>query len=109
MSTQREVRLLAQVVEQLHDLRLHGDVERGGRLVGDQHLGVVGDRHRDHHPLAHAAGQLVRVGVDAAIGLRDGHLLEQLDRLACAALLGELGLVRLHDQRHLLPDGAAPG
>ena len=27
----------AQVAQQRHDLRLHGDVERGGGLVGDQH------------------------------------------------------------------------
>ena len=52
---------LLQVADQLEDLRLHGDVERRGRLVGDEHLGAAGERHRDHHPLAHAAGQLVRV------------------------------------------------
>jgi hypothetical protein len=28
-----------QLAQQLRDLRLHGDVERGGRLVGDQQLG----------------------------------------------------------------------
>jgi hypothetical protein len=46
--------------QRLHDLRLHGDVERGGRLVGDDHVRVVGHRDGDDHPLAHAAGQLVR-------------------------------------------------
>ncbi len=30
------------VLEQLQDLRLHRDVERGGRLVGDQQVGLVG-------------------------------------------------------------------
>ena len=43
------------------DLRLHGDVERGGRLVGDQQVGLVGERHRDHHALALPAGQLMRI------------------------------------------------
>ena len=43
------------------DLRLHGDVERGGRLVGDQQVGLVGERHRDHHALALAAGELMRI------------------------------------------------
>ena len=47
------------------DLRLDGDVERRGRLVGDQQLGVAGQRHRDHHALAHAAGELVRIFVAA--------------------------------------------
>ena len=47
--------LLLDVAHQVEDLGLHGDVERGGRLVGDQHLRAAGDRHGDHHPLAHAA------------------------------------------------------
>ena len=47
--------------KQLEDLRLHGDVERGGRLVGDQEIGLVGQRHGDHDALALAAGQLMRI------------------------------------------------
>ncbi len=42
--------------EQRQNLRLHGDIERGGRLVGNQQVGLVGKRHRDHHALALAAG-----------------------------------------------------
>ena len=63
----RRVELALQALDQLEDLRLDGDVERGRRLVGDQQLGVVGQRHRDHHALAHAARELVRVGVDARL------------------------------------------
>jgi hypothetical protein len=40
----------------ISDLRLDGDVERGGRLVGDQHFRIAGERHGDHGALAHAAG-----------------------------------------------------
>ena len=32
--------------QQLEDLRLDGDVERGGRLVGDQQVRLAGERHR---------------------------------------------------------------
>src|SRR3546814_17068634 len=46
-------------------LRLNGDIERGGRLVRQQQLRPAGQRHGDHHPLAHAAGELVRVVVQA--------------------------------------------
>ena len=46
---------------QLEDLRLHGDVERGRRLVGDQQLRPAEQRHGDHHALAHAAGEFVRI------------------------------------------------
>ena len=50
-----------ELLQQLQDLRLHRDVERGGRLVGDQEIGLVGERQRDHDALALAARELVRV------------------------------------------------
>ena len=49
------------VLEQLQDLRLHRHVERGGRLVGDQQVRLVRQRHGDHHALALAAGELMRI------------------------------------------------
>ena len=58
---------VAELDEQLHDLRLRRDVQRGGGLVGDQQLRIPGQRDRDHHPLAHAAGELVRVLVETAL------------------------------------------
>ena len=61
----RHPELALQAFEQREDLRLHGHVERRRRLVGDQQLRLVGERHRDHRALAHAAGELVRVLVDA--------------------------------------------
>ena len=65
---------LLQPLHQVEDLRLGRHVERGRRLVGDQELGVVDQRHRDHHALAHAARELVRVVVDALLGARDPDL-----------------------------------
>ena len=65
--------------KQIEDLRLNGDVERGGRLVGDHKLGPAGQRHGDHHALAHAAGELVRVVIDAACGIGDLNQLQHLD------------------------------
>ena len=72
---------LLQVDEQLQDLRLDGDVERGGRLVGDQQLRPAGQRHRDHDALAHAAGELVRIFQRAPLRLGDPHQAQHLDRL----------------------------
>ena len=66
--------------EQVEDLRLHRDVERGGRLVGDQQLGLAGERDGDRHPLAHAAGKLVRILAQPLLGRRDADLGQQLDR-----------------------------
>ncbi len=41
-----------EVSQQIKDLGLDGDIQRGGGLVGDQQFRPVGQRHRDHHPLA---------------------------------------------------------
>ena len=64
---------LLEFQHQLEDLRLDGDVERGGGLVGDQQLRIAGQRHGDHHPLAHAAGELVRIVAHPARGVGDAH------------------------------------
>jgi hypothetical protein len=45
--------------QQVEDLRLDGDVERRGGLVGDQQVRVADQRHGDHDALAQAAGELV--------------------------------------------------
>ena len=66
-------------LEHLEDLRLDGDVEGRGRLVGDDDVGVVGDGHGDHHPLAHAAGELVREPPGSLLGVGDADEFEQLD------------------------------
>ena len=51
-----------QPVDERQHAGLHGDVERGGRLVADQHGRVAGQCHGQHDPLALAARELVRVG-----------------------------------------------
>jgi hypothetical protein len=63
---QRHAEPILQLAHQLQDLRLDRHVERGGRLVGDQDVGLVGDRHRDHDALALPARELVRVGAEPA-------------------------------------------
>ena len=70
-------------LQQAEHLRLHRDIERRGRLVGDQHRGLAGDRHGDHHALAHAARQLMRIIVEPARRVGHADLLQQLQR-ACA-------------------------
>ena len=72
--------LAAQPLQQLDDLRLDRDVERGRRLVGDDEPRLRRERERDHDALAHAAGELVRIVVDAARRRRNADLLQQLDR-----------------------------
>ena len=45
----------------LQDLGLDRHVQGRGGLVGDQHAGIARQRQGDHHALAHAARELVRV------------------------------------------------
>ena len=66
-------------LDHVEHLRLDRDVERGRRLIGDQHVGIVGDHHRDHRPLPHTARVLVRVLVVALRGVRNADELEQRD------------------------------
>ena len=60
---------MPQVVEQLKNLGLHGDIDRRRRLVTEQHGRLGGERHGDQHALAHPARQLVRIGLRPALGL----------------------------------------
>ena len=73
----RHAGFAAQPLQQLQDLRLHGGVERRGRLVGDQQVGLAQQRDRDHHALAHAARELVRVALEAAARRGQPDLIEQ--------------------------------
>ena len=70
-----------QLAHQVEDLGLDGHVERRGRLVGDEHLGIARQRHGDHDALAHAARELVRIGVRAPLGLGNVDALQHLDGL----------------------------
>ena len=85
---------LLQLAHQVEDLRLDGDVERRGRLVGDQHLGIARQRHGDHHALAHAARELVRIGVRAPLGLGDADAAQHLDRAVPGVALARQALVQ---------------
>src|SRR5262249_17547381 len=75
----RGAQLAVQLAQELDDLRLDGHVERGGRLVGDQEAGLVGEAHRDHQALAHAAAEVMREVLDALAGGGDADLAEHRD------------------------------
>ncbi len=40
-----------QLLEQFEDLQLYRHIQRGGRFIGNQQLGFVGQGHGDHHAL----------------------------------------------------------
>ena len=75
-----ETALVGEVADKLEDLRLDGHVERGRRLVGNQQLRVAGQGRRDDDALALAAGELVRIGREPALGLGDPDGRQELER-----------------------------
>jgi serine kinase of HPr protein (carbohydrate metabolism regulator) len=95
---QRDTEPVGQALHQFQDLRLDRHVERGGRLVGDDQLRVAGQCDRDHDALAHAARQLVRVLLEAALGIGNADQAQEFDgtalrrgRVGAAMLLDRLG------------------
>ena len=63
MKTSVSPSLARRSCEQVEDLRLDRDVERGDGLVGDDELRLQRERAGDPDALALAAGELVRVAV----------------------------------------------
>ena len=93
-----------EVAQEVEDLRLDRDVERRRRLVGDEELRLAGERHRDHHALAHAARELVRVVPQPVGRARDSDLIEKLDRASRRRLAVEVEVL-LDRLPQLRPDG----
>jgi len=85
--------LLAQVAEEGEDLRLHGDVERGGGLVGDEQVGLVHDGHGDQDALALAARELMRIIADALFGVGQRDLVHGFEDTGAKLGAGDAGMV----------------
>ena len=97
----RRAQIALQIAQQVQHLALHGHVQRRGGFVGNQHFGPQGQGHGDHHPLAHAARQLMRILVQPSFGLRQADLTQRLQRAGprLAARDSLMGADRL-DQLH---------
>ncbi len=64
--------------ELFQDLPLGDHVQCGGGLVQDDDVRFQGQRHGDHHPLPHAAGQLMGIAGQPVGG--DSHHVQQFGR-----------------------------
>ena len=65
------MRLLVQPPQPHAQLLAHGRVERAERLVEQQHARLDGERARERHALALAAGELRRIAVGEAVELHE--------------------------------------
>ncbi len=91
---------VADLAQEVQHLGLDRDVERGGRLVGDQQLRLERETHGDHRPLLHAARELVRILAGALLRLAQMDVREQLHRARprrrpCAPTVDHVGLADL--------------
>ena len=94
--------------DQVEHLDLVGEVEEGRRLVEQQQVGVLGQRHRDPGPLPLAAGELVEGPVAQVAGV--GHLQRGLDDLLVVGRpLAEPALVRVPAAADQVADQQAVG
>ena len=78
--------LAVERAHELQDMRLHDDVEGGGRLIHQEHVGLAAERHGDHDPLLHAATELVGKGGGDARRVVELDQPEQLVRALAGAL-----------------------
>ena len=78
---QRQSHAALQIAQQVEDLRLDGDVERGRRLVGDEQRRAAGEGQRDQRALTQAARELMRILPHPALGLGHAHRLQEGDGL----------------------------
>ncbi len=85
----RHVELGFEVEQQLQDLRLDGHVERRGRLVRDEKVWFVGERHGDHNALPLTAGELMRVGCEPRLRILDADLVEKVDHARFCGAVGK--------------------
>lgn len=85
----------------VEDAALNRDVERGGRLVGDQEERVGAQSHSDEHALTHAAGELVRELLQTLVGVGETGFLQHLDGPLLHVLLAGSDAVRTNRFFHL--------
>ena len=78
---------LLKVMKQFQNLRLDGHVERSRRLIGNEQFRFAGQRHRDNHPLLHAAGHLEWIILDARFRRRNTDEFQQPDNFGIVGRL----------------------
>ena len=96
---------VAQVLQQVQDAEADRHVEHRDRLVGEQHLGVGGERPGDRHALALAARELVGELVDVALGGVQLHAVEQLDERVLELAAAQAPLVDADAARERVAHG----
>ena len=94
----------AEILEQLQHFGLDRHVQGGGRFIGDDDVGIVGQRHGDADALALTAGEFMGVGGRAVAGVGDADAVHQVDGAGQGFRVGD-ALVTADRFGDLLADG----
>ena len=78
---ERHAELTLETAQEIQDLGLDGDVQRRGRLVGDEQAGPADQGDGDHHPLAKPARELMGILGEPAFRRADAYEPQHLRRL----------------------------
>ena len=84
-------------LQQFQNLRLNRHVQRGGRFVRHEQFRLARQRHRNHHPLLHAAGHLERIIFDARFRRRNADQFQQPNDFLVGRLFRAMQLQRFLD------------
>ena len=95
-----------QILDELHDLRLDGDVQVRRRFICNQEGRMTGEGDRNDNPLLHAAGELVRVPPHNVLGVGDAEASEELHDVAPDGRIDRPPVAA--EQRHAPRDGRQP-
>ncbi len=98
--------VLLDAFDEFEDLCLHGDVECGGRFIGNDEIGAQGEGEGDDHALAHAAGELVGVVARAEFGGGNADEFEHFDGGVPCVLAADF-FVEEENFAELFADGVA--
>ena len=92
--------------KEVENLRLDRDIERSGRFIGNEELGIAGNRHGNHDALVHAPRKLMRIGGETALRRRNADQRQEFDGAPAPGGLihVEMGFQRFHQ---LKADGEA--
>jgi len=83
---------------------LHRDIERAGRLIGDDQLWLQGESDGNQHALLHPARELMRILMQALLRMAQPNFLQQLQHALLARGPAKL-LMQLQDLANLIANG----
>lgn len=63
-----------------NDMRMKSKIERGGRIVWDKKIGIVGEGNRNNEKMENEEGKIMRILFEKMVGLRDRKKLKKLKR-----------------------------